>query len=120
MNPTPRMEIEEQQEYEDVCIFCDVIYRALSPNTPDEDINLAEARAKCASCQKIFKFDALFRSTEKNKMLFGGKRNKGRKSIISTNEMKAIKSLHSEGKSIREIAKLFGYNKNTILKILHN
>lgn len=90
-----------------------------------EDI-IKKMRKKCASCKRknhgIYKADAILTALVLQKKFepFGGKRSEGKKSIITEHERKSIKTLHQEGKTIQQLAKLFNYNKNTILKILHS
>lgn len=119
--PTASMIYTKQQNYNDICASCWVMKKALNKT---ENINLGEARAQCATCRKIYKFDAIVRAFEDNKQneqkLFGGKRNTGKKSIITEHERKSIKQLHKDGKTIRQLSELFGYNKNTISKIIHS
>lgn len=89
-----------------------------------EDI-IEKMRKKCASCKRgnygIYKADAILTALVLQKKIepFGGKRNKGKKSTITEHEKISIKKLHKEGRTIQQLAKLFKYNKNTILKILH-
>ena len=88
-----------------------------------EDI-IEKMRKKCAGCKRrnhgIYKADAILTALVLQKKFepFGGKRNKGKKSTITEHEKTSIKALHKEGKTIKQLAKLFDYNKNTISKIL--
>ena len=90
-----------------------------------EDI-VEKMRKKCASCKRgnhgIYKADAILTALvlQKKFVPFGGKRNKGKKSKITERERMSIKTLHQQGKTIEQLAELFNYNKNTILKIIHN
>lgn len=90
-----------------------------------EDI-IKKMRKKCASCKRgnygIYKADAILTALVLQKKIepFSGKRNKGKKSVITEHERASIKALHQEGKTIKQLAELFKYNKNTILKILHD
>lgn len=117
--PTHNMETIPKQEYEQICASCELMQMALSEPSPN-DLTLGEYRARCAACRKIYKFDAILRGFEQSKKqeLFGGKRNVGKKSKITIHERQSIKELHAQGKSIRELADLFHYNKNTINKII--
>lgn len=111
-----RMESEVLKDYKEVCANCKNLKNALAKDKMTA-AELCEFRFRCANCQEIFKFDALLRIAKNNN--FGGKRNKGKKSKITVREKNAIKKLKSEGKTIKELARIFNYNKNTILKILH-
>ena len=90
-----------------------------------EDI-IEKMRKKCASCKRgshgIYKADAILTALVLQKKIepFGGKRSEGKKSKITEHERTSIKALHQEGKTIEQLAELFKYNKNTILKILHD
>ena len=85
---------------------------------------IQKMRKKCASCRRgshgIYKADAILTALVLQKKIepFGGKRNKGRKSTITEHERTSIRALHQEGRTIKQLVELFGYNKNTILKIL--
>lgn len=114
--PTQNMINTPQQAYEQICTSCKVMQAALSET---DNIYLGDARANCASCRKIYKFDAIYRHFKNNP--FGGNRNIGKKSVISQNEKQAIIKLYQNGESIRKLSVIFGLgrNKNTILKIIH-
>lgn len=113
MKITKRMMTEELKNFNEVCTNCEVMKRALS-NIEDE-ISLGEARAKCASCNKIFKFDALYKSQMN---LAQRKKNTGKKPTAYKRYSKAVINLKREGKSIRDIAKTIDISPTTVQKIL--
>lgn len=111
MKITKRMEIEELKNFNEVCTNCEVMKRALSDIEEDE-IPLGEARARCASCNKIFKFDALYKSQIQRK------KSTGKKATAYKRYSKAVINLKREGKSIRDIAKTIDISPTTVQKIL--
>lgn len=108
------METEELKNFNEVCTNCDVMKRALS-DVEEDEIPLGEARAKCASCNKIFKFDALYKSQMN---LAQRKKNTGKKPTAYKRYSKAVINLKREGKSIRDIAKTIDISPTTVQKIL--
>lgn len=114
MRISEKMETEPLQNFNDICLNCEIMKKALSAT---EDISKGEARSTCSSCRKIYKFDALYRVLQKP-LPFGGKRNKGKKSLITEHEKQVAFSLRNDGFSYREIADKMGYSKNTIARIL--
>lgn len=113
MKITKRMMNEELKNFNEVCTNCEVMKRALS-NIEDK-ISLGEARARCASCNKIFKFDALYKSQIQRKKNYCST---GKKATAYKRYSKAVINLTGEGKSIREIAKTIGISPTTVQKIL--
>ena len=122
------MEQPNVQKVTNHCKSCpkmNFLVEKFSEEVIPEDI-IEKMRKKCASCKRgnygIYKADAILTALVLQKKIepFGGKRNKGRKSIITEHERKSIKTLHQEGKTIQQLAEIFDYNKNTILKILHD
>lgn len=114
MKITERMMTEELKNFNEVCTNCEVMKRALSDIKEDE-IFLGEARARCASCNKIFKFDALYKSQVN---LAQRKKNTGKKPTAYKRYGTTVINLTGEGKSIREIAKITGISPTTVQKIL--
>lgn len=110
MKITERMMTEELKNFNEVCTNCEVMKRALSDIEEDE-IPLGEARARCASCNKIFKFDALYKFTQR-------KKSTGKKPTAYKRYATTVINLTGEGKSIREIAKTIGISPTTVQKIL--
>lgn len=114
MKITKRMETEELKNFNEVCTNCDVMKRALSEEDEIE-ISPGEARARCASCNKIFKFDALYKSQMN---LAQRKKSTGKKPTAYKRYATTVINLTGEGKSIREIAKTIGISPTTVQKIL--
>lgn len=110
------MEIEELKNFNEVCTNCEVMKRALS-NVEDDEIPLGVARARCASCNKIFKFDALYKS-QMNLAQRQRKKSTGKKPTAYKRYSATVINLTGEGKSIREIAKIIGISPTTVQKIL--
>lgn len=113
MKITKRMKNEELKNFNEVCTNCEVMKRALSDI--EDEISLGEARARCASCNKIFKFDALYKSQMN---LAQRKKSTGKKPTAYKRYATTVINLTGEGKSIREIAKTIGISPTTVQKIL--
>ncbi len=116
MKITERMKTEELKNFDEICMNCDVMKRALSKSDDNNNITLAEARAECASCNKIFKFDALYKIVEKTRKI--PNRNVGKKATAYKKYAETVYNLSQEGKSIRKIAKIIGISTTTVQKIL--
>lgn len=116
MKITERMMTEELKNFNEVCTNCEVMKRALSDIEEDETF-LGEARARCASCNKIFKFDALYKS-QMNLAQRQRKKNTGKKPTAYKRYSKAVINLKRDGKSIRDIAKIIDISPTTVQKIL--
>lgn len=129
---------EECKKNIKTCCKCPVMKKAMSKNK-EEYIGMEKARKECDNCEQVAineKFDTLYqmcllkeenlllkrnRRNEKNaRKNFYGKRNKGKKSLVTEHEKKVIKELRADGFSYQAIADKTGYSKGTIWNIVQN
>lgn len=85
---------------------------------------LVDIRQKCAYCKNgakgIYKADAILTALELHEKIGIKNRNNGKKPVLEKRFGTAVCNLRSEGKSIREIAKILGISKDTVQKIIKN